>query len=164
MIKEAQALIFYFACTGRMTASETILKINVLAGYLQLFVLSHKKDAKLNSVAFLVSSKKWPALLYPVTLGREDAWWWLMVEPFLLYLKSVLALEVHLLLCCIQTCPQTMILRPMGTELVAEWVCLRAVLWGITCQSSPESLCFPWIPNTCYLSWSTVTTLKRIVE
>ena len=110
---------FYIGCTGRMTASETILKINVLAGYLQLFVLSHKKDAKLNSVA-VVSSKKQPALLYPVTLGREDAWWWLMVEPFLLYLEYVLALEVHLLLCCIQTCPQTMILRPMGTELVAE--------------------------------------------
>lgn len=119
MIKEVQALIFYVGCTGRMTASETILKINVLAGYLQLFVLSHKKDAKLNSVA-VVSSKKRAALLYPVTLGREDAWWWLMVEPFLLYLESVLALEVHLLLCYIQTCPQTMILRPMGTELVAE--------------------------------------------
>lgn len=58
MIKEVQALIFYDGCTGRMTASKTILKINVLAGYLQLFVLSHKKDAKLNSLAVLVSRKE----------------------------------------------------------------------------------------------------------
>ena len=86
-----------------MTASETILKINVLAGYLQLFVLSHKKDAKLNSVA-VVSSKKRPALLYPVTLGREDACWWLMVEPFLLYLEYVLALEI---LTCYETLSKT---------------------------------------------------------
>lgn len=48
----------FLLCMHRKNASETILKINVLAGYLQLFVLSHKKDAKLNSVAFLVSSKK----------------------------------------------------------------------------------------------------------
>lgn len=126
MIKEA--LIFYDGCTGRRTASKTILKINVLAGYLQLFVLSHKKDAKLNSLQSLFPIRKGGCLV--------------VVNGWALFacIWVCLGLEMHLLLCCIQTCPQTMILRPMGTELVAEWVRLRAVLWGLPARASSRNL------------------------
>lgn len=51
------------------------------------------------------------------TWGGDGGWWWHMVEAFLLYLVCVLALEVHLFLCWIQTWPQAPILRPLGTEI-----------------------------------------------